>query len=43
MQWYKKLFSNYANQYEQEVFVQGTLNEVVLLSKKSNRTLQKQF
>jgi 2-polyprenyl-3-methyl-5-hydroxy-6-metoxy-1,4-benzoquinol methylase len=31
MQWYKKLFSNYANQYEQEVFVQGTLNEVTFI------------
>lgn len=31
MQWYKKLFSNYANQYEQEAFVQGTINEVTFI------------
>ncbi len=27
-QWYEKLFANYAKKYDQECFVQGTINEV---------------
>jgi 2-polyprenyl-3-methyl-5-hydroxy-6-metoxy-1,4-benzoquinol methylase len=38
-QWYEKLFSNYANTYEKEVFTQGTLQEVDFLEQelKSNQ------
>lgn len=31
--WYVKLFENYANQYEREVFVQGTKGECDFLEK----------
>lgn len=30
-QWYEKLFSNYANKYEKEVYTQGTVQEVDFL------------
>jgi 2-polyprenyl-3-methyl-5-hydroxy-6-metoxy-1,4-benzoquinol methylase len=32
-QWYEQLFANYANKYEQEPFVQGTIGEVDFIEK----------
>ena len=35
-QWYEELFTNYANKYENEVFTQGTLQEVDFIEKEIN-------
>ena len=34
--WYEKLFENYANQYDNEVFVQGTVGECGFIEKELN-------
>jgi 2-polyprenyl-3-methyl-5-hydroxy-6-metoxy-1,4-benzoquinol methylase len=38
-QWYSKLFENYANQYEKEVFTQGTLGEVDFIENEINHNM----
>lgn len=35
-QWYETLFENYANKYEKEIFVQGTLGECDFIEKEIN-------
>ncbi len=36
MKWYKEMFSNYAEKYESESFVQGTIGEVDFIEKEIN-------
>lgn len=35
-QWYEELFDNYGNQYDKEIFVQGTLGECDFIEKELN-------
>ena len=35
-QWYEELFDNYGNQYDKEIFVQGTLGECDFIEKEMN-------
>ena len=36
MQWYEKLFENYAEQYDKESFTQGTIGECDFIEKELN-------
>lgn len=42
-QWYESLFENYANKYDQEVFVQGTSGECDFIEKELNRDKTKRL
>jgi len=42
-QWYEELFENYGMKYDNEIFVQGTIENVILLKKKSNTTKLHEF
>ena len=38
MQWYEKLFENYAEQYDKESFTQGTIGECDFIERSSTTT-----
>jgi len=42
-QWYEELFENYGNQYDKEIFVQGTLGECDFIEKELNHDQSKKI
>ena len=42
-QWYEELFDNYGNQYDKEIFVQGTLGECDFIEKELNHDRSKKI
>lgn len=42
-QWYEELFDNYGNQYDKEIFVQGTLGECDFIEKELNHDQSKKI
>lgn len=42
-QWYEELFDNYGNQYDKEIFVQGTLGECDFIEKEMNHDRSKKI
>ena len=42
-QWYEELFDNYGNQYDKEIFVQGTLGECDFIEKELNQDRSKKI